>query len=106
MAWCENENCRKDGLRKADIEFCERTRKVLCHGCYALVHPGWIPPHEYVDVSDVVPKVEVMKYPEPRLGFAIQISDEGGFKAQVSFGESQFTFHSPTEDIKRLFGLG
>jgi len=55
MAWCENEHCRKDGLRKADIEFCEVSRKVLCHGCYAHVHPGWLPPEEYVDLSGVVP---------------------------------------------------
>lgn len=105
MAWCQNENCLKDGLRKADVEFCERTRKVLCHGCYSIVHPGWVPPHEYVDLSDVVPRVEVMRTPEPRLGFAIQVTDKEGIRAQISYGDSHIAFVAPTPDIKKLFGI-
>lgn len=102
MAWCENESCGKDGLRKADIEFCDTTRKVLCHGCYSLVHPGWVPPAEYVDLSEVVPSTARL-VPLPRIGFALQITDADGIKAQVSYGRANLAFHAPMEEIKALF---
>lgn len=99
MAWCENEHCRKDGLRKADIEFCEATRKVLCHGCYALVHPGWQPPAEYVDLSNG----KAQPIATPRVGFAVQFSEVDGLKAQVSYGELSFAVLASPAEIKRLF---
>lgn len=104
MAWCENENCRKDGLRKADVEFCEVTHKVLCHGCYALVHPGWIPPPEYVDMTDCGSRVYITP-PDPKIGFAIQITDGEGVKAKISYGGASIAFHAPTMEIKKIFGV-
>ncbi len=101
MAWCENPNCRKDGLRKADVEFCDDNKKVLCHGCYSLVHPGWVPPNEYVDLTDVVPKVA---RPEIPMGFAFQFTEAEGLKAQFTFGGASIAFMAPMSDIKRLFG--
>ncbi len=108
MAWCENEHCPRfmsNVLRKADVEFCEVTRKVLCHGCYANQHPGWIPPPEYVDVSDrVTPRVEVLKQ-EPVFGYALQITDSDGIKAKVQYGGISMAVHIPTDDLKRTFGV-
>lgn len=105
MAWCQNQNCGKDGLRKDDIEFCEETRLILCHGCYALRHPGWAPPvEEFVDLTDSVPKV-VRRLPrDPRVGFAIQISDGDGVRAQVSYGGATLSFHAPMAELKRFVG--
>lgn len=102
MAWCENENCRKNGLRKEDIEFDDATRKVLCHGCMTLVHPGWTPPSEYVDLtSDAVPRVPA---PQSKVGFAIQVTNEKGVQAQLSYGGVSIAFQAPMEDLKGLFG--
>lgn len=101
MAWCQNPHCRKDGLRKEDIEFDDTTRQILCHGCYALVHPGWVPPHEYVDLTDVVPKVSK---PEPPMGFAFQLTHDGGLKAQFNYGGASVAFMAPMTDLKKLFG--
>lgn len=104
MAWCENEHCRKDGLRKADVEFCDDLKKVLCHGCYALYHPGWVPPvEEYVDLTDTVPKV-VRMIPEPRIGFTIRVDDQDGVRAQLSYGGATLSVHAPTSELKRLIG--
>lgn len=105
MAWCENPSCLKNGLRKADIEFCDESRKVLCHGCYALMHPGWVPPEEYVDMTDTVPRVVRNIAPEPRLGFAIQVTDREGFRARISYGGANIAFHAPAGDLKRLLGI-
>ena len=102
MAWCENEHCRKDGLRKADIEFCEVSRKVLCHGCYAHVHPGWLPPEEYVDLSGVVPMAT--SGIGPRVGMNIQMSATEGIKAVVTYGGMSLGIHIPENDYRRLFG--
>ncbi len=101
MAWCTNPACGKDGLRKADIEFCEDTRMILCHGCYALRHPGWEPPLEVVDLSEAVP---VVKHRKPKVGFAIQMSEFEGLKAQVSYGGATFTIQAPPGDLKRIIG--
>lgn len=101
MAWCTNPYCRKDGLRKADIEFCEETRAILCHGCYAVVHPGWIPPAEYVDLSQDSPEVTKLR---PQMGFALQVTNSD-IKAKVSYGSIEIAFQSPTHDLKRLFGV-
>jgi hypothetical protein len=103
MAWCENEYCRKNGLRKADVEFDDDTHKILCHGCYSLLHPGWIPPAEYVDLTDAVPKVVRNVPREPHLGFAFQITDAGGIKAQVSYGGASIALQAPMEELKNLF---
>lgn len=102
MAWCENPGCLKDGLRKADVEFCETSRKVLCHGCFAMMHPGWEPPNEYVDLTDTVPNTRAIN--QPRLGFAFQFSEVDGLKAQVSYGSASIAFMAPANEIKRLFG--
>lgn len=108
MAWCENENCNNYGrnvLRKADVEFCDDTRKVLCHGCYALRHPGWYPPvEEYVDMTDTVPRVVRTLPSEPRVGFAVQVTDTDGIRAKVSYGGASITLHAPPAELKRLVG--
>ncbi len=89
MAWCENQDCLKDNLCKADVEFCGVTHKVLCHSCY-----------EKIGVSGVyLPTVD------PKIGFAIQISDSEGIKAKLSYGDAAITFQAPSTELKRLFGI-
>lgn len=102
MAWCENPECKKDGLRKADIEFDETTRKVLCHGCMTLVHPGWKPPEEYVDLTGGIPRV-IKTAPAPKFGMAIKLNPNHGLDALFSYGEISLTMHFPTEEIEKLF---
>lgn len=103
MAWCENPECGKDGLRKADVEFDETTRKVLCHGCMTLVHPGWMPPSEYVNLSDGIPEV-VRLSNDPRLEVALQINEADGFKAAFSYGGISLAIHIPNDDYRQLIG--
>jgi hypothetical protein len=100
MAWCENPHCKKDGLRKADVEFDEGTRLVLCHGCMTVTHPGWRPPEEFVDISGIFPTVVSR---EPKFEMAFQVNQEVGFKALFSYGGMSFTVNVPTEDYQRLF---
>lgn len=102
MAWCENPNCRKNGLRKADVEFDDDTRRVLCHGCYALIHPGWVPPNEYVDLTDVVPDTKALM--APKVGFAFQFTEADGLKAQLNYGGASIAFMAPMDELKKLFG--
>ncbi len=104
-AWCMNDNCRKTGLRKEDIEFDEELHAVLCHGCYSLRHPGWVPPvREFVDMTDSVPKVVRILPSAPRIGFAIQISDHDGVRAQLSYGGATLNLHAPVSELARLVG--
>lgn len=95
MAWCEN--CNRDGFRKQDVEFCEETRKVLCHGCYSLVHPNWTPPAEIVDLTDSVPD-------RPKIGYAVSFSQADGLRAKISYGDTSILLHAPHEEIKKLLG--
>ena len=103
MAWCENPECRKDGLRKADVEFDETIRKVLCHGCMTLMHPGWAPPEEYVDLTGGIPTV-VKTAPTPKFGMAIQLNPKTGLDALFSYGQITLSVHLPTEEVERFFG--
>lgn len=103
MAWCENPNCNKDGLRKADVEFDETSRKVLCHGCMTLVHPGWIPPSEYVNLSEGIPEV-VRLGNDPRFGMALQINEADGLKAAFSYGGMSLAIHIPSDEYRQLIG--
>jgi len=98
MAWCTN--CNKDGLRKDDVEFCEETRMILCHGCYARRHPGWMPPEEYVDISAQV--AEVL----PKLDYAVSLDSKNGLEAKVSYGDLSVKFNAPMEQIKKVLGPG
>lgn len=99
MAWCENPNCRKDGLRKADVEFDEDHKKVLCHGCYALHHPGWLPPAELVDCS--VPDPATAK---PPITYEFSLTNTEGFKAKVVYGNTVLAFHAPMELLEKWMG--
>lgn len=101
MAWCENPHCKKTGLRKADVEFDEETRLVLCHGCMTITHPGWTPPTEYVDLTGVIPTVVRSG---PQFGMALQINEQDGIKAAFSYGGASLALHIPNEDLKRMFG--
>lgn len=101
MAWCENPHCKKNGLRKADVEFDETTRLVLCHGCMTITHPGWIPPAEFVDLTGVIPHVVRSG---PRFGMALQVNAKDGINAAFSYGNVSVAVHVPEEDIKRWFG--
>lgn len=103
MAWCENPDCQKQGLRKQDVEFCDDRHLVLCHGCYALAHPGWTPPPEYVDLSGYRQAVSVPI--QPKVGFAIQISDQEGLKARLSYGNANVAVHIPMDDIRGMTGI-
>lgn len=94
MAHCQNENCKKDGLRKEDVEFCDVSKLILCHGCYALMHPGWKPPFEIVDLTD--------KRPSPKIGYALQISNEEGIKAKVSYGDISLSVHIPASELNGI----
>jgi hypothetical protein len=96
MAWCEN--CKKTGFRKEDVELDDSLRKILCHGCYALAHPGWMPPHEFVDVTETVSEVL------PKLDYAVSFDSKDGLKAQVSYGELALRVHAPMEQIKKYLG--
>lgn len=91
MPWCENPTCRKSGLSKNDVEFDEERRQVLCHCCYVLAHPGWMPPIE------VLPAREI-----PKLGYVLQLSEADGFRAKLSYGGTSVTFHAPAEDLRKL----
>lgn len=105
MAWCENENCNNFGqniFRKADVEFDDTTKKVLCHGCMAAVHPGWEPPAEFVDLSDGYPRV--VRTLEPHFGMAVQVNQQDGIKAAFSYGGISLAIQVPQEDLQRLFG--
>ena len=97
MAKCENENCNKVGLRKADVEFDDVSLKILCHGCYALMHPGWMPPNEIVDLTQPQPTV-------PKVGFAIQMTEDDGFRASLSYGGVSLSLHAPSSEIRKLLG--
>jgi hypothetical protein len=103
MPWCENKNCGKDNLRKEDIEFDQETHMVLCHGCMTLVHPGWVPPNEYVDLSGVIPHT-IRKPFDPKFGMALQINEQDGLKAAFSYGGLALTLQVPIDDYQRLFG--
>ena len=102
MAWCENPNCMKTGLRKADVEFDDDSKLVLCHGCMTLVHPGWIPPAEFVDLTGGIPRV-VRNEPEARFGVAIQVNEQEGIKAALTYGSVSLALHIPADDYQRLF---
>jgi hypothetical protein len=93
MAWCTN--CPKTGLRKADIEFCYDTKQILCHGCYALAHPGWKPPEEYVDITQTV--TEIL----PKVDYTLSFDNKNGFRAKVAYGDMSLQFNAPMEQLKR-----
>ena len=97
MAWCQH--CNKDNLRKDDVEFCYDTRLILCHGCYALRHPGWMPPAEIVDATTGV-VAELM----PKLDYAVSFDSKSGFKAKVSYGDLSLNFNAPMEQLKKYLG--
>ena len=99
MAWCEN--CKKTGLRKDDVEFDETFHKILCHGCYAYAHPGWVPPLEYVDMtSPRSVQAEVM----PVLNYSVSFDNKNGFRAQLSYGDLALQFQAPMDQLKKYLG--
>ncbi len=102
MAWCENQNCRKTGLRKADVEFDDDSKLVLCHGCMALTHPGWMPPQEFVDLTGIVP---VSVSHESQFGMHLQINREDGIKASFSYGGISLAINVDNEEYRKFFGV-
>ena len=99
MAWCQNPHCKKQGLNKKDVEFCEDTHMVLCVGCYALRHPGWLPPEEEVVVIKAVPG----PHDPPKLNYEFHMTSRDGFTAQIGYGQMAVGFHAPMSELKRYF---
>jgi hypothetical protein len=98
MAWCQNQKCRKQGLSKNDVEFCEDTKMVLCTGCYALRHPGWMPPNDFVVGAPQTAAVV------PEFSYELHFTSGDGFSARVAFGDLVLGVHAPMEEIRRYFG--
>ncbi len=92
MAWCES--CKKQGLKKEDVEFCEETRKVLCAGCYCRRHPMWRP-----DLQVLPPMPEPSKFT-----YELHFSNANGFIAKLGLGSATLGFHMPMADIEKVFG--
>lgn len=99
MAWCMNTRCGKQGLRKEDVEFDDDLRMVLCQGCYALRHPGWVPP---VDVV-VQPPVAVLQVPE-KFSYEAHLTTENGFSARIGYGEVSLGVHISKSQFQRWLG--
>lgn len=97
MAWCENPRCGKKNLSKDDVEFDEDTRKVLCHGCMVLWHPGWMPPTGPTVIPRVAESDEGFRYD-------ISLNNRTGFTAQFGFGEYTLAFHASPTELRRLVG--
>lgn len=87
MAWCEN--CGKDNLRKADVEFCNEQKKILCHDCLP---------------ADFVYPVEVIDLSPSKFGYAVHLTSQDGLRARFSYGPYSLQFHAPPADLQRLLG--
>lgn len=98
MPWCENQHCRKSGLKKDDVEFDDDLHMVLCTGCYALRHPGWVPPVEGKPVLPVPPGDALLRY-------EVHFTSERGLAARVGYGDLSFSFMAPMSEIQRYLGF-
>jgi hypothetical protein len=99
MAWCQNPYCGKKDLKKDDVEFCEDTHLVLCTGCYALRHPGWIPGN----VVQPPPPSPAPPLDVKKVAFEAHFTTERGFTARLGYGEVSVGFYASMEEIKKLF---
>jgi hypothetical protein len=94
MAYCENINCRKTGLRKEDVELDREFGGLLCHGCYCLRHPGWKPPEEVV----------VLPPANNGFGYAVTLDSYRGASARFNYGDVNFEFIMPAINLQKFFG--
>jgi hypothetical protein len=95
-----NPECGKRDIKKSQVEFDESSQTVLCHGCYAIKYPNW------------VPETDVVVFPPhgafvagPQWEYEIQLTSRDGFKAKVSYGSVSIGFHAPSDDLKKLMGF-
>lgn len=102
MAWCMSQHCQKQGLSKNDVEFDEDLRMVLCHGCYCLRHPGWVPPVTPTDAPTYVPSV-VVPTNGPSVEYEVHFTSERGFEAVVGYQDMSVTFHAPMGTLRKYF---
>jgi hypothetical protein len=99
MAWCQNPYCGKRNLSKEDVEFDDDSRMVLCTGCYALRHPGWVPPVP----GTIAPQAHAPSLDMRKVEFEAHFTTDRGFTARLGYGEVAVGFCASMEEIKRLF---
>lgn len=96
MPFCQNPHCRKQNLKKEDVEFDEDRKMVLCTGCYCVAHPGWVPPAQ-VEVLGLKPPLT-----DGGFQYDISLSSRNGFTAKASYNDLHFTFHASPDELKKL----
>lgn len=93
MAWCENPECSKTGLRKEDVEFDEIRRQVLCRDCFCAVNP---------DVIFDPPRALIRP---PGLQYELHLTSYSGLTAKVGQGDVSIGLNIPMDSLKKFFDV-
>ena len=92
---CENQNCRKTGLTKAEVEKDTKRNMILCTGCFALSNPDLI-----AQLPEVVS--EMREPPVDGVGYHLSLDSVRGLSAQVSYGDVALELNVPHRTLRGL----
>lgn len=87
MPWCENEECQKRGLKKDEVVFNEKNRKVLC-----------VPCGQAASVLDGELVTELLD----KTWFGIGYTSDQGLKAELIHGGARLAFGMSNDQIMKL----
>jgi len=94
MPWCENEECKKTGLKKEEVEFDDENKQVLCKECY----------EKRKGMVVLEPKL-VPQDPGWPFSYGFEFTNQGGVEVHVKVGELALSLHASPQELKRLFGV-
>lgn len=87
MPWCENEKCNKRDLKKDEVVFDEKHRKVLCIPCGQAALDN-----NQALVGEIVDKT----------WFGIGYSSDSGLQAELIHGGAKFSVKVSNDQFKKL----
>jgi hypothetical protein len=91
MAWCENNGCGRADLSSREVIYDDVMCRIVCLECFYKTHPqGEI--KERIDIIDATRE-------EWPVGYAIQLSKEGGLSAEVRLGDVSLRLAVPAHEI-------
>lgn len=106
MPFCQNEQCKKIGLKRDEVEFDDELQMVLCRPCYQRRHP----PIE-VEVrhqgENIAPPVKEMltAVADGEAGFGVHFTTDSGLQLEGRYGSIVAAVKVPMGEIKKIFDL-
>ena len=104
MPFCQNDQCKRTGLKREEVEFDDELQLVLCRPCYQRRHPPIEVEVRHGDEHIAAPVKEMLSMATlGEAGFGLHFTTDKGLQLEGRYGSIVGAVKVPIDEIKKIF---